>query len=1025
MSTSPPVKRQSVPLRSPFLPSSPEPDGPMTADVWIGTRKRDWDSAFRIKHDEFEATLRDNEAWLDLYWESIQGLRCLNESDIMVSNALKTSSARRRGRPRTHVRDVFVDGAPGDCLSPPLLTNAISMSRSISATLGGRGLGVSDTLTSSQATLVNGGEAQGVALGRGSIGRYPAVLSRNNSAATKAFEAAKRFKQVHSEYEADQILRQIDRSRDNKDWLPAVVGGADGEGDNVGDDLAASPNEHRENGELLPRLQTADGLGCGGGVQRGRPAMLMFQQAGSEASVGQRSPARADLGVGEDGQKLRPISTLASQSPMATPRARPLTVSFSQDSAAGDGEQTRSPRSRFQATSPIPSLREFILNGGSRFSRAPASPSAALSPQSSATVASPSSAAGKDGNLTSLSRSSSKYIPDWADAFNRASTSRSGTPVAQLESISATLSSKGSIGPVSERPKISSPLVSGQGPSDEQESGFSEGMAAVVGASLDGPEIRNLESNITTEDAGAGSTLPASDGNKDELVVECPLARTKLPPEESEMSEQAGEVAESSPMPTSPNGGRRSSAEATTTAEDEEESVGSDDANNSEKDNHDIDETTHEEEDAAALDGAGRLSYAGELAKDGNESEDNELESDMEDLNKDLDDIQAAIGPPTPMPQRPASLLKASRQEPDSAGEDAYESDDTDSDDGGENQVVVGRESEVVAGPPKKQAGIQTTKTPAKLLPRKPSKKVMGTTTQIKPGSVAATRRMFEQANVAPITPRMKSPVPTMHGTGAKSLATPSNTQYQPQNAGSLQQQKQPSKRAPVVAATTTYASGSVSNTSVFKNISRVKLQMQTARNGNSTAPSASASTSVRHGALSRTNTASNSTLFKSIRKVPSRAETLEVTSSTAPHATSQQQPTLAVSKKGSVSSLKRSATAGETLSKVSSSSSLRSKVGDTGGKQRDADPTPRGASQQHQHQQQQQQQRTEPKVAGGNSGGSGLFSAVMSAIASPISWISSNTSQEHVSQDRAASRYALGTGEESPLASSWLLYKI
>ncbi|KAJ2383886.1 hypothetical protein GGI05_005173, partial [Coemansia sp. RSA 2603] len=63
---------------------------------WLGGKKRDWDNAFMSKYQDLEATLQENDQWLTMYLES-----------VAISEALKTSSTKRRGRPRMDVRDVF------------------------------------------------------------------------------------------------------------------------------------------------------------------------------------------------------------------------------------------------------------------------------------------------------------------------------------------------------------------------------------------------------------------------------------------------------------------------------------------------------------------------------------------------------------------------------------------------------------------------------------------------------------------------------------------------------------------------------------------------------------------------------------------------------------------------------------------------------------------------------------------------------------------------------------------------------
>ncbi|KAJ1802972.1 hypothetical protein LPJ75_006014, partial [Coemansia sp. RSA 2598] len=74
---------------------------------WIGGRKRDWDNAFLTKYQDLEATLQENDQWLTMYLENVAGMRDLKKPDFAITEALKTSSTKRRGRSRMDVRDVF------------------------------------------------------------------------------------------------------------------------------------------------------------------------------------------------------------------------------------------------------------------------------------------------------------------------------------------------------------------------------------------------------------------------------------------------------------------------------------------------------------------------------------------------------------------------------------------------------------------------------------------------------------------------------------------------------------------------------------------------------------------------------------------------------------------------------------------------------------------------------------------------------------------------------------------------------
>ncbi|KAJ2738568.1 hypothetical protein GGI20_006254, partial [Coemansia sp. BCRC 34301] len=85
---------------------------------WVGGKKRDWDNAFISKYQDFEATLQENDRWLALYWQSIAGVKDTKRPNVAITEALKASSARRRGRARMDVRDVFNVGGKMLTLSP-------------------------------------------------------------------------------------------------------------------------------------------------------------------------------------------------------------------------------------------------------------------------------------------------------------------------------------------------------------------------------------------------------------------------------------------------------------------------------------------------------------------------------------------------------------------------------------------------------------------------------------------------------------------------------------------------------------------------------------------------------------------------------------------------------------------------------------------------------------------------------------------------------------------------------------------
>ncbi|KAJ2658950.1 hypothetical protein IWW48_003748 [Coemansia sp. RSA 1200] len=74
---------------------------------WVRSKKRDWDNAFLTKYQDFESTLHENDKWLAIYWQNIAGMRDTKRSAMAITEALKTSSSKRRVRSRMDVRDVF------------------------------------------------------------------------------------------------------------------------------------------------------------------------------------------------------------------------------------------------------------------------------------------------------------------------------------------------------------------------------------------------------------------------------------------------------------------------------------------------------------------------------------------------------------------------------------------------------------------------------------------------------------------------------------------------------------------------------------------------------------------------------------------------------------------------------------------------------------------------------------------------------------------------------------------------------
>ncbi|KAJ2724601.1 hypothetical protein GGI07_001854 [Coemansia sp. Benny D115] len=65
-----------------------------------------------------EATLQENDQWLSMYLDSISGLKDTKKPDYAITEALKTSSTKRRGRSRMDVRDVFGNNLATVRLSP-------------------------------------------------------------------------------------------------------------------------------------------------------------------------------------------------------------------------------------------------------------------------------------------------------------------------------------------------------------------------------------------------------------------------------------------------------------------------------------------------------------------------------------------------------------------------------------------------------------------------------------------------------------------------------------------------------------------------------------------------------------------------------------------------------------------------------------------------------------------------------------------------------------------------------------------
>ncbi|KAJ1772706.1 hypothetical protein IW140_002595 [Coemansia sp. RSA 1813] len=81
------------------------------ANSWVQTKKRDWDNAFLSKYHDFETTLQENDKWLAIYWQNIAGMKDTKKPSMAITEALKTSSSKRRVRSRMDVRDVFFAGS--------------------------------------------------------------------------------------------------------------------------------------------------------------------------------------------------------------------------------------------------------------------------------------------------------------------------------------------------------------------------------------------------------------------------------------------------------------------------------------------------------------------------------------------------------------------------------------------------------------------------------------------------------------------------------------------------------------------------------------------------------------------------------------------------------------------------------------------------------------------------------------------------------------------------------------------------
>ncbi|KAJ1918401.1 hypothetical protein H4219_002627 [Mycoemilia scoparia] len=909
-------------LRSPFLPSSPEPEGPVTADIWVGTRKRNWDSAFQLKYDELETTLRDNEAWLDLYWESIRGVRSLNESDIMVSNALKTSSARRRGRPRTHIRDVFESSYTDPVYSFPRSTS--SMNEAMMATAASKGdfMGSQqflngNTLTEHTHPRISSPKAAPSSPSQlKKSSKYPAVLSRNNSAAAKAMEAAKRFKQVQNEHEADQVLRQIG-SNDKKNAMEPISG----------------TDKLKEDGF------NADSHISGGAAVRGRPPMSMFYNFNGDTNSSPHS--RKPLGI-----------SLSQESNKSHGSGGDLQRKYSQST------------SRFQATSPVPNLREFILNGGLESpakspTKAPSTPLASLP--------------GSHQKDTSVSRPSSQYIPDWAESFNQHSLSKPSSPsVSRSGSIASALLGKSASAksdgkstqgmlPVlseqsadSEKENIdhSTPIgKSNMTPSDSSAIRYSKATEIITASQQDVESDFDGQGDVQGHDEEPSIGQEAIEVDGSEVIIES-SSEVSEPESDAEEEKETADV----PVPDQV-GYEGSDLEAQEDAENHY-SPQSEDELSEGMDVEDTKDASDQESEYATTD------------------------SEEEDIQNNIEAIEAALGPPTPMVPRakPNPTIDENKETKSVVKPESKTSK--------LNKLEENTNSKLERAKP---AGIRTSKAPS----RPESRQGLKTShfnksqTSIVPGSVAATRKMFEKQKSGNLRVQ---PTP-----GPSSALRSPNLNIQPTPLNRRPPPASFVKRTPVVGSTNTNASASLTKSIAKTTASNSKMRTLNAKPSFETLskPAPSQSGIQRPGVASATKSSNNqshlkngvkptieksSNLFKSIQRPPSRANTQK---SGIP--TSNTQVVSSLTKKPS--SLQISGAKPQFLKKKGSSSSISENDKATNGQAKAAKPipipAPSGTS----------MQAKTPMVSS-NGSNSSIFSAVMSAIASPISWLGNGNNQ-------------------------------
>ncbi|KAJ2898314.1 hypothetical protein IWW38_001427 [Coemansia aciculifera] len=162
-------------------------------ETWVGGKKRDWDNAFISKYQEFEATLQENDRWLALYWQSIAGVKDTKRPNNAITEALKASSARRRGRARMDVRDVFnVDGKTLT-LSPVASRFKTSSTWSLRRSFSGNSVQGNNSLDMAMAHMAMMAPRSPFLTNVSGSSEPASLLARSNSAAAKTAAAVKRL----------------------------------------------------------------------------------------------------------------------------------------------------------------------------------------------------------------------------------------------------------------------------------------------------------------------------------------------------------------------------------------------------------------------------------------------------------------------------------------------------------------------------------------------------------------------------------------------------------------------------------------------------------------------------------------------------------------------------------------------------------------------------------------------------------------------------------------------------------------